>query len=93
MEEVIQMAPVVEVKKVKVPAPRDCKTCDFCMIKKELAKLNQNITCPLKSKAKRALESGLEAVDKVIKVGEEVETVLEETKQLITPIEQYLSKE
>jgi len=32
---------------------KECKTCDFCLIKKELSKLNQMIMCPTKAVAKK----------------------------------------
>lgn len=34
-------------------AYKDCKKCDFCLIKKKLTELNQMITCPLKAQAKK----------------------------------------
>lgn len=35
---------------------KECKTCDFCLIKKELSKLNQMIICPSKANLKKLLD-------------------------------------
>jgi vacuolar-type H+-ATPase subunit H len=37
-------------------ANKECRKCDFCLIKKELTKLNQMIVCPAKAMSKRLLE-------------------------------------
>jgi hypothetical protein len=35
---------------------KECKTCDFCQIKKELSKLNQMIICPTKANLKKLFD-------------------------------------
>jgi len=37
-------------------AAKECKTCDFCQIKKELTRINQMITCPTKVLNQRLLD-------------------------------------
>jgi hypothetical protein len=36
---------------------KDCRECDFCLIKKELSRLNSKIICPTKAKAKASTSS------------------------------------
>jgi hypothetical protein len=48
--------PVMEVGVQTRSAAKECKTCDFCQIKKELTRVNQMITCPTKVVNQRLLD-------------------------------------
>ena len=64
-----------------------CKTCDFCLIKKELSRLNQMIICPNKvlskakaggEKKKRKVSTKLKEILQPLADIQKQETIVEE---------------
>lgn len=53
-------------------AAKECKVCDYCLIKKELSRINQMILCPFKVQQKKMLDE-LNPPDKKRKVKKEEE--------------------
>jgi len=67
-----------------------CKTCDFCLIKKELSRLNQMIICPNKvlskvvggEKKKRKVSAKLKEILQPLADIQKQETIVEEPSLL-----------
>jgi hypothetical protein len=63
---------------------KECKKCDYCLIKKELSKLNQSIICPSKANSKRLFDTDQADKKKLIKLT--TEETEKETEQLATSV-------
>jgi len=59
---------------------KECKKCDFCLIKKELSRLNQMIICPIKAEGKKLMDESQPITKKKRKMNIQDEKPVEEVE-------------